>query len=128
MPDLVVTDALMPVLTGDELVEQLQGDPDLRHIPIIMATAAASPLRVRKMLGLGCKSVVAKPMDEDTLPRSRLRRPASSASLVVAGVDVDAGDALAVEHVDVAAVVLEGEAQVEAVVAQVADGVLLEVA
>lgn len=63
-PDLVVTDALMPVLTGDELVEQLQHDPDLCHIPIIMATAAASPLRVRKMLSLGCKAVVAKPMEE----------------------------------------------------------------
>jgi len=66
MPDLVVTDALMPVLTGDELVEQLQDDPELRHIPIIMATAAASPLRVNKMLGLGCKAVVAKPMEEST--------------------------------------------------------------
>ena len=66
LPDLVITDALMPVLTGDELVERLQGDPELRHIPIIMATAAASPLRVRKMLGLGCRAVVAKPMEEGT--------------------------------------------------------------
>lgn len=65
-PDLVVTDALMPVLTGDELVEQLQDDPELRSIPIIMATAAASPLRVRKMLGLGCRAVVAKPLEEST--------------------------------------------------------------
>ena len=64
MPDLIVTDALMPVITGDELVELLQDDPDLRHIPIIMATAAASPLRVRKMLRLGCKAIVAKPLDE----------------------------------------------------------------
>jgi len=63
-PDLVVTDALMPVLTGDELIEQVQGDPDLRHIPIIMATAAASPLRVQRMLSLGCKAVLAKPLDE----------------------------------------------------------------
>ena len=66
MPDLVVTDALMPILTGDELVELLQKDEDLKGIPIIMATAAASPLRVRKMIGLGCKAVVAKPMEEDT--------------------------------------------------------------
>jgi CheY-like chemotaxis protein len=66
MPDLVVTDALMPVLTGDELVERLQQDDELKGIPIIMATAAASPLRVRKMIGLGCKAVVAKPMEEDT--------------------------------------------------------------
>jgi CheY-like chemotaxis protein len=66
LPDLVVTDALMPVVTGDELVELLQEDAELRHIPIIMATAAASPLRVRKMLGLGCKAVVPKPMDEES--------------------------------------------------------------
>ncbi len=65
-PDLVVTDALMPVVTGDELVERLQDDPELRDIPIIMATAAASPLRVRKMLHLGCRAVVAKPMDEES--------------------------------------------------------------
>ena len=64
-PDLVITDALMPVLTGDELVEQLQDDAELRDIPIIMATAAASPLRVKKMLGLGCRAVVAKPMEEE---------------------------------------------------------------
>ena len=64
-PDLVITDALMPVLTGDELVEQLQEDPELHVIPIIMATAAASPLRVKKMLGLGCKDVVAKPLEEE---------------------------------------------------------------
>lgn len=66
LPDLVVTDALMPILTGDELVERLQADPALSHIPIVMATAAASPIRVQRMLSLGCKAVVAKPLDEDT--------------------------------------------------------------
>lgn len=65
-PDIVVTDALMPVMTGDELVEVLQADEDLKHIPIVMATAAASPFRVRRMLALGCRAVVAKPMDEET--------------------------------------------------------------
>jgi len=64
VPDLVVTDALMPVVTGDELVELLQDDPALREIPIIMATAAASPLRVRRMISLGCRAVVPKPLDE----------------------------------------------------------------
>lgn len=65
-PDLVVTDALMPNLTGDELVEQMQADAELRHIPIVMATAAASPARVRKMTSLGCRAVIAKPLDEDS--------------------------------------------------------------
>jgi two-component system chemotaxis response regulator CheY len=63
-PDLVVTDALMPVMTGDELVERLQGDPELSGIPLIMATAAASPLRVKRMLALGCRAVVGKPLEE----------------------------------------------------------------
>jgi CheY-like chemotaxis protein len=64
-PDLVITDALMPEMTGDELVEALVADPELAGIPIIMATAAASPLRTKKMLALGCVAVIAKPMEEE---------------------------------------------------------------
>ena len=54
----------MPVMTGDELVEALQDDDELRDIPVIMATAAASPLRVRRMLELGCRAVIRKPIEE----------------------------------------------------------------
>jgi CheY-like chemotaxis protein len=64
-PDLVVTDALMPEMTGDELVEAMAGDPELSTIPVIMATAAASPLRTKRMLALGCVAVIAKPMEEE---------------------------------------------------------------
>ena len=63
-PDLVITDALMPVLSGDELVEVLQGDPELRRTPIVMATAAASPMRVERMLARGCTAVLSKPLEE----------------------------------------------------------------
>ncbi len=63
-PDLVVTDALMPVMSGDELVASLRADPDLARIPVVMATAAASPRRVERMLALGCTAVLAKPLEE----------------------------------------------------------------
>jgi CheY-like chemotaxis protein len=63
-PDVVVTDALMPVMSGDELVEALRGDPELAGIPIVMATAAASPSRVERMLARGCRAVLAKPLEE----------------------------------------------------------------
>lgn len=65
-PDVVVTDAMMPELSGDELVERMKDDPDLRAIPIVMATAAASPLRVERMLARGCVAVLGKPLDEET--------------------------------------------------------------
>lgn len=65
-PDLVVTDALMPVMSGDELVDALRGDPELAGIPVVMATAAASPLRVERMLERGCTSVLGKPLEEAT--------------------------------------------------------------
>ncbi len=63
-PDLVITDAMMPNLSGDELVEIMKTDEKLAHIPIVMATAAASPFRVEKMLERGCFAVLGKPLDE----------------------------------------------------------------
>jgi CheY-like chemotaxis protein len=65
-PDLVITDAMMPNLSGDELVEAMKDDPHLRDIPIVMATAAASPLRVDRMLERGCHAVLGKPLEEST--------------------------------------------------------------
>lgn len=63
-PDLVITDAMMPNLSGDELVEIMKSTDELAHIPIVMATAAASPFRVQRMLERGCSAVLAKPLDE----------------------------------------------------------------
>lgn len=65
-PDLVITDAMMPALSGDELVEIMKSDPELSHIPIVMATAAASPFRVSRMLERGCTAVLGKPLDEQS--------------------------------------------------------------
>lgn len=65
-PDLVITDAMMPNLSGDELVEILKDDPALAAIPIVMATAAASPFRTQRMLERGCVAVLGKPLDEES--------------------------------------------------------------
>ena len=37
-PDLVVTDMMMPVMSGVELVRCLRGDPATAHIPILAAS------------------------------------------------------------------------------------------
>ena len=37
-PDLVVTDMMMPVMDGSELIRCLRGEPATAHIPILAAT------------------------------------------------------------------------------------------
>lgn len=63
-PDLLITDAMMPEMSGDELVAEIKSDPGLASLPIVMATAAASPLRIQRMKERGCFAVLGKPLDE----------------------------------------------------------------
>jgi CheY-like chemotaxis protein len=38
-PDLIILDNMMPIMDGLETTRRLREDPELAHIPIIMATA-----------------------------------------------------------------------------------------
>jgi CheY-like chemotaxis protein len=38
-PDLVVTDLMMPVMNGRELIERLRADPETASIPIVVVSA-----------------------------------------------------------------------------------------
>jgi CheY-like chemotaxis protein len=38
LPDLVVTDMMMPVMGGRELIRRLRADPSTAHIPILAVT------------------------------------------------------------------------------------------
>jgi CheY-like chemotaxis protein len=39
VPDLVITDQMMPVMTGSELFAALQKDPRLQNVPVILMTS-----------------------------------------------------------------------------------------
>jgi len=65
--DLAIVDLMMPVMTGWELVAIWHADPALRHIPIILMSAAYTGEAVAT---LGVQAFLAKPFDIDALLRT----------------------------------------------------------
>lgn len=67
MPDLVVSDIMMPEMTGFELCKAIKNDARLRTIPVILLTSLNDPSDVIK--GLECKAdnFLTKPYDDNYL-------------------------------------------------------------
>jgi CheY-like chemotaxis protein len=64
-PDLLITDFMMPLMTGLELAEAVRADGDMRALPIILVTGAQG-LLARQSPGL-FDIVVDKPYDTGEL-------------------------------------------------------------
>jgi signal transduction histidine kinase/DNA-binding response OmpR family regulator len=72
-PDLIVTDVMMPGMSGEELVRRVAGHMDLRDTPIVLLTARADDaLRVR-LLEQGAQDYLSKPFLPEEL-RARVGR------------------------------------------------------
>lgn len=69
-PDIIISDVMMPNLSGDQMVAELRKHPELTDVPIVMLTARADDeLRVN-MLRLGVQEYLNKPFsDEELLAR-----------------------------------------------------------
>lgn len=59
--DLVLSDLLMPEMSGIDLLKAMQEDPDLRDIPLMMITADNGTEAETEALRLGAVDVVRKP-------------------------------------------------------------------
>jgi DNA-binding response OmpR family regulator len=62
-PDLIVSDIMMPKVSGLELVTALKGDPTTSEIPIILLSAKAQNADVRSGLDAGADDYVTKPFE-----------------------------------------------------------------
>ena len=60
-PALVITDLMMPVMSGRELIQQLRSDPETTSIPILILSANG-----RLLLGKA-DAMLGKPFDLDDL-------------------------------------------------------------
>ncbi|MFC2166006.1 PleD family two-component system response regulator [Acidobacteriota bacterium] len=68
MPDLVISDMLMPKLHGLDLCTKIKESPELQHIKVIMITGVyPGSLGQREALSHGADSFIVKPIDPDHL-------------------------------------------------------------
>ena len=63
--DMVICDEMMPIMSGNELVESIREDN--KNIPIIMVTAKSSIDDKAKSYELGIDEYIVKPFDKDEL-------------------------------------------------------------
>ncbi|MET8260991.1 ATP-binding protein [Micromonospora sp. NPDC005205] len=61
LPDLVLTDVMMPVLDGFDLVRRLRADPTTRALPVLVLSARAGGEASVEGLSLGADDYVVKP-------------------------------------------------------------------
>ena len=66
-PDLILTDVMMPRMSGPDLLRAVRGDPKLRSTPVIFVTARAGTEARIESLEAGADDYIAKPFDENEL-------------------------------------------------------------
>ena len=66
-PSLILSDIMMPRLSGDQLVSRIRQQPELAGIPIVMLTARADDELVVKLLRAGVQDYVMKPFSREEL-------------------------------------------------------------
>ncbi|AUC61670.1 Sensory transduction histidine kinase [Cyanobacterium sp. HL-69] len=87
MPDVIILDVIMPKMDGWSVLTELKADPELTHIPVIMATIVSD-----RSIGytLGATDYITKPLNQVKL-KNILNKYQSSSENIVMVVDDDEG-------------------------------------
>jgi CRP/FNR family cyclic AMP-dependent transcriptional regulator len=85
LPNLIISDILMPVMDGYSFYEQTRANPYLNHIPFIFLTAMQEEADIRRGKELGVDDYLTKPIQvEDLLAsvRGKLKRVSQQRAMV----------------------------------------------
>lgn len=66
-PDIVVTDQMMPEMTGTEMMIQMRNDFKISHIPVIILTAKTDDEFKIKAISMGANAYITKPFNKEYL-------------------------------------------------------------
>ncbi|MGH8355282.1 MAG: response regulator [Pseudomonas sp.] len=79
-PDIIVSDILLPDMSGLELAQILKADPSTRAIPLLALTALAMQGDRERVLAAGLDAYLSKPFDYKELlaELERLTKPLNS--------------------------------------------------
>ncbi len=66
-PDAILLDVMMPDMDGPTTFVQLQADPRIQSIPVILLTAKVQTADHRRFADLAIRGVIPKPFDPMTL-------------------------------------------------------------
>ncbi len=67
IPDLVITDYMMPVLNGPQFIKELRKDVLLRHLPVIMLTGKGETKDMVTGIEAGADDYIVKPFEPEAL-------------------------------------------------------------
>ena len=67
MPDIILTDLMMPEMDGYEMCRRIRGSEILNHIPVVMITARAEEADKVQGLDAGADAYLLKPFNADEL-------------------------------------------------------------
>jgi len=66
-PDAILMDVMMPGVDGPTTFRNMQQDPQIAHIPVLLLTAKVQGVDQRRFAGLGLAGILFKPFDPLTL-------------------------------------------------------------
>lgn len=62
-PKLILLDLSLPDIHGSEVISRLQKNPATSHIPVVVISADATPSQIERLLVLGARNYLTKPLD-----------------------------------------------------------------